>query len=362
MTDPSQQLARANVMLDLRRYREAAALLAALVATERDSALAWGLLSRACLGASQYQEAITAARRAGALNPASDWPYRLLANALLAAGSKHEALQAARAACRLAPHSWQGHCLVAQAAMSIGLAEVAAQANADARRLGPDEPVLYVQAGRVSLAAGDLTEARRHCERALALDPANSAALNQLGRIRFRSGDDPGAAQHFLRAARSAPTEPAYGHNLGVVVRRIVSWVTHAAFLATVLGLCPMLSNPGQRDDLAAAIIAFAALAAAVGSLMVWRLPREVRPLLRSRPVAAATGVSFGSIIAAVALVVAVPVTALNGTVAGMVLLVLAARLGGFALLRHAARKSRGQDLFHHDRDRVAAPCADDRS
>ena len=68
-----KELARASAMLDVRRFDEAAELLARVVAAEPDSSRAWCLMARAHLGADRYSEAVTAANRAAALDPADEW-------------------------------------------------------------------------------------------------------------------------------------------------------------------------------------------------------------------------------------------------------------------------------------------------
>ena len=51
MTELRQELARADAMLDMKRYDQACGVLARLVATEPENARAWCLLARAQLGA-----------------------------------------------------------------------------------------------------------------------------------------------------------------------------------------------------------------------------------------------------------------------------------------------------------------------
>ena len=51
MTELRQELARADPMLDMKRYDQACGVLARLVATEPENARAWCLLARAQLGA-----------------------------------------------------------------------------------------------------------------------------------------------------------------------------------------------------------------------------------------------------------------------------------------------------------------------
>src|ERR1700683_2488836 len=147
VNDLRHELARASAMLDVRRFDEAAQLLARVVAAEPDRSRAWCLSARAPLGACP------------------------------AAG-------AARAPRRLA---------------------TAADAPARARALAPNEPDVHFLSGKVSLSRGDLADARRHQERALALDPAHSGAMKERGPLRLRRNGAGGAIRHFISAARATP-------------------------------------------------------------------------------------------------------------------------------------------------------------
>src|ERR1700744_3052933 len=107
MTELRQELARADAMLDMKRYDQACGVLSRLGAAEPENARAWCLLARAHLGAGRPQAAVEAANRAVTLDPADEWPHRLASNALVHLGNVTDALRAAREARRLAPGYWQ---------------------------------------------------------------------------------------------------------------------------------------------------------------------------------------------------------------------------------------------------------------
>ena len=69
MTEIARDLAQASVLLDLKRYDEAASLLARIVAAEPQDSRAWCLLAATHLGAGRYKEAAAAASRAITLAP-----------------------------------------------------------------------------------------------------------------------------------------------------------------------------------------------------------------------------------------------------------------------------------------------------
>jgi Flp pilus assembly protein TadD len=340
-----QELARASAMLDVKRYDEAARLLARVVAAEPDSARAWCLMARAQLGADRYVEAVEAANRAVALDPVDEWPHRLASNALVHMGNYGDALRAAHEARRLAPSYWQAHVCLAQAALAAQRLDAATNAAARARALAPNEPDVHFLSGKVSLGRGDLAAAREHQERALALDPAHSGAMNELGRIRLRRNDPAGAIKHFLSAARATPEERIYARNIDVVILRAVSRTIYVfTLIALVLIWVPAVTHV-SRLPFAIGIGSLAVLAAAGFMFMVLRLPPEarrvVRRTLRTRRVAAAFGLALGGVAAAFGIVAFTPRLDLAEMLPIAVIITVVARLAAFAALRSAARKNK---------------------
>ena len=102
-----------------------------MVSAEPGSSRAWCLFARAHLGADRYVEAVDAANRAAAIEPAEEWPHRLASNALMHLGNHTEALRAASESRRLAPSYWQTHVCVAQAALAASQPSLAASAAAE---------------------------------------------------------------------------------------------------------------------------------------------------------------------------------------------------------------------------------------
>jgi tetratricopeptide (TPR) repeat protein len=338
-----QELARASVMLDVRRFDEAAELLARVVSAEPESSRAWCLMARAHLGADRYAEAVTAAHRAAALDPADEWPHRLASNALVHLGKFPDALWAAHEACRLAPSYWQTHVCVAQAALAAQRLDVATEAAARARGLAPNEPDVHFLSGKVSLACSDLAGAREHQERALALDPGHSGAMNELGRIRLRRHDTAGAIRHFISAARATPDERIYSRNIDVVLLRTVSRTIYVfTLIALILIWIPAVTHV-DRLPFVIALGTMAVVTAACFAWMVLRLPREARLLvrrtLRAPRVAAALALAVGGVAVAFGLVAFTPTADLAQILPVAVVITVAARLAAFAALRGAVRK-----------------------
>jgi tetratricopeptide (TPR) repeat protein len=214
-------LNRASMMIELGRHGEAARLLSAVLAANPDSCRGWCLLSRAHLGNGEPAEAVTAASRASALDPTSDWPHRLASTALISLKRCGEAVTSALEARRLGPHFWRSHVCLAQAAAADGQLELAAQAARAALALAPDQADVHVTAGKVALSRGEVAEARIRQEAALAIDPCHSGALNELGRVSLRSRDMAAAAEHFLRAASMSPSNGVFSRNSELAVCRL---------------------------------------------------------------------------------------------------------------------------------------------
>jgi tetratricopeptide (TPR) repeat protein len=274
---PVLELSRAATMIELGRYDEAAALLAAIVAGAPDAARAWCLLARAHLGAGRGAEAVLAARRGGTLNPDDDWPHRLASTALVSLGRDREAVDAATQARRLAPGLWRSHVCLAQAAVAGGDWRLADEAAGAALAIAADEPDVQFTAGKVALGAGDLARARGHQQAALAIDPGHAGAVNELGRISLRERDPSAAAGYFLRAARSAPGAGIFGRNTEVALAKVVTNLTIAAALVLAAGIDLRILTPARLAPDVALMAGLTGLTCGYIWLVVRRLPPEGR-------------------------------------------------------------------------------------
>jgi tetratricopeptide (TPR) repeat protein len=363
MIDTRTERERARVLLSMRRYEDAARMLAVLVAAEPDDAQTWCLLAQAELGAGRSREGLKSARRAMALEPAGSWPHRLASIALQRMGDSRAAVEAALDAARLEPHDWVSHLSVAQAAVGArdytgegGMSRlaIAGRAVAAARQLAPDEAEVHYFAGQVSREAGDQDAAIRHFQRALASDPAHAGALNELGRISLDRGRTGQAAEHFIQAARTAPGESVYGRNVAVAVarmeassHRLVAWVIYLSWLLAVFAL---ISGPAKALNWAVTVTVLVIVAAVVAA-MVWmqlrRLPKQARVLFKGGYLALALGVSLSSLAIGVPAsqyaVARIPIALLP-----VLALMIAARFGAFLILKRGAARRRAQLLRSH--------------
>jgi tetratricopeptide (TPR) repeat protein len=309
VTEAARGLARARVLVDLKRYDEAASLLARIVAAEPQDSRAWCLLAAAHLGTGRHKEAAAAASSAITLAPLDDWAYRLASIAQRHLGKITAAISSATEACRLAPDEWRAYICLAQALLATQTdymaqlehtyeeyCRAAEQAAGTALRLAPHEPDAHFTAGQVSCAQRKWKAARAHQEQALALNPAHSAALNELGRISLHRGGSPQAARYFLQAARSAPGVSTYGRNAELLVKRVLARTILAVYLASG-ALLIALQNPVPRRPAVLWYALAIVLVTGYGAVRLWRLPPDTRVLLRTRRVGLALGALYGAVL-----------------------------------------------------------------
>lgn len=332
MTGVRQDLAGASVLVDLKRYDEAASLLARIVAAYPGNSRAWCLLAAAHLGTGRYQEAADAASRAISLAPGYDWPYRLASLAQVHLGKITAARTLASEACRLAPGQWQSYVCLAQAQVA-GQTDFAAaeRAAATALRLAPDEPDVHFIAGKVSFACGKRKAARAHLERALALDPAHAGALNELGR---HAADPARAARYFVHAAQSAPGVSGYGQNVDLTVRRLLALTVYVAGVTSLaLGFLASYTRLGRGPVLIGYVV-IVVLTVGFTTIQMRRMPPEARPLFQTHRIALALATVYGPILVAVIVAAVTPASALTGALLAVTALILVSRLVAYGILR----------------------------
>lgn len=341
MTSVRGDLARAQALLDVKRYDEAASLLSLVVAVEPTDSRAWCLLAAAHLGIAQYQEATAAASRAITLAPSDDWPYRLASTAQQRLGHATAAWKAATEACRVAPDGWRPYVCLAKAELARQQVDfdAAERAAARARELAPDQPDVHYVSGLVSFTLAHWKAARAHQERALALNPAHSGALNELGRIKLRRGSPAHAARHFIHAAQSAPGESIYGQNVDLAVRSAVAQTIYIAYIGIFVLLCATMFGHLSRVTAVTGLAAPAALGAGFGAAQLWRMPPEARPLFRTRQIALPLGMVYGSILIVVVAATVVPASALTGTALAGIGLIFASGVAAGQILRRKQKR-----------------------
>jgi tetratricopeptide (TPR) repeat protein len=350
VTEAARDLAQARMLVDLKRYDEAASLLAGIVAAEPQHSEAWCLLAAAHLGAGRYEEAAAAARRAITLAPSDDRPRRLASSAQRR-GQLAAAISSAKKACKLAPDDWRAHVGLARAELAteadfLAQAELrdayfkdAERAAATAVWLAPFEPDAHFTAGQVSYAQRKWKAARTHHERALVLDPAHSRALYQLGRISLRRGGNLRAARYFAQAARSAPSVSTYRWNAEISVWCVLTLTAGGVCLAT-WALMIALFIPVSRWPAVLGYTLAIAIVTGYGAVLLRRMPPETRLVLRTRGMGLAMGALYGAVLIEVITAAVTPAGALPFVILALAALILAWPLAAAASLRRKYRKT----------------------
>lgn len=339
MTEVARNLDRASVLLNLKRYDEAASLLARVVAAEPENSRGWCLLASTHLGASRYEEAAAAAGRAITLAPSDEWPYRLASIAQRLQGKTTAAISSANEACRMAPHEWRAYICLARALLATEVDFAAAErAAANALRLAPHEPDAHFTAGVVSYAQEKWKAARAHQERALALDPTHSGALNELGRISLRRGGHPRAAWQFVQAARLAPGVDIYGRNVEITIQRALALTMRTVFLASNALLFLTLMTRASRGAVVLGYVLVIAFTAGYRAVQLRRMPPQTRLLFRTRRVALALGAVYGAIFVALVTAAVIPARALPGAMLSVIVLIVASAVAARASLQRKTR------------------------
>jgi cytochrome c-type biogenesis protein CcmH/NrfG len=103
VTSNAAGLDRARILVDLRRFDEAIAVLRGVLGTPAADAEPWCLLAQSRLGLDDAVTALDAANRAVGIEPENEWPHRLASVALTRLQRHSEALTAALTARRRAP-------------------------------------------------------------------------------------------------------------------------------------------------------------------------------------------------------------------------------------------------------------------
>ena len=175
---------QADLLIDLRRYEDAKALLARHIAEAPDDVRAWVKLGRCHLGADEAEQALTALTAALHHDPEDIGALVMHAHALRRADhlDRAERWQQAEASLRTAlrvnPHSSAVHAVLAQLLTSLPdrRPEALRLAN-EAVRLDPDSVEAYEALWMAAGAANDIETYRSALRHVLRLDPTNGRAL-----------------------------------------------------------------------------------------------------------------------------------------------------------------------------------------
>ncbi len=217
-TDPSA-LARARVLLDLRRYADALPILGPLVAARPDDAEPLLLLTRALAGVGRRDEALTSAEHACALVPERAYAHRLRAEVLIELGRFRPALQAAERSVELAPESAESHWVLARAAVARRQYTKAAREAEIVGQLAPGSELGFHACGYIAVKRHKWKAAEREYRSAVALDPQSPMLLNNLGLAVLHQGRTVEATDLFIRAGQLDATKDIYLKNTAIAAQ-----------------------------------------------------------------------------------------------------------------------------------------------
>jgi Flp pilus assembly protein TadD len=242
-------LARAEQLVDLRRYDEARAMLYALLAQDPHDVDVVCAAAHAELAAGDFARAEELAVRAVGEDPDSDHALRLHALSALGLGRPDEAMASARRAVSLAPTDWQCHAALASAASAASVGGALAAARR-AVQLAPTEPEAHLVLGRVALEAKDVATANGAFAEALRLDPQSSAALTDLGRLAALTNSPLAAVDQVARAARLDPRAPDAARNVVAAALGVIATAQTTGFFAVYVSALPMVGYWGSDGQL----------------------------------------------------------------------------------------------------------------
>ena len=236
--DPAVSLERAQALIDLGRFQEAASHIRPVLSADPANADAACLLAQAELIAGNDLPAFDAAALAVKLAPERAWAHRLMAMGYERFDNNEYEIRHSLEAVRLEPHDPNGYICLARA-LAREKADLAAarEAAEEALRLAPVEPEAHLTLATVCEQQGDRDGAEAALRRALAVDPEHSAAHNNLARIRLRRRGTtlkPAllaiGARGFATAVRTNPSSPTSRLNLDYVIRVFLDWTAYLIF------------------------------------------------------------------------------------------------------------------------------------
>lgn len=273
---------RAEALLDLDRWDEAAAAAGRALAAQPDDPAALCVLSRAHLGAERLPEAYQAAVRAVAVEPASLPAHLLVSLAASGGGDHHTALAAADEAVRLDPEVAVSHLTRARALLGLGWLREAAEAARQGVRLAPHDPAGHNTLGAALHQARDRKGARAAYEQALRVDPSYALTHSNLAQLDLERRRLGRGARGMVTALRLDPQDRLLQANLDVLGDRLLTRLFNAMLLtAFVLVLALVVGPPGGSGQLLRAGLGVALIG--LYAAVVWSTLRHLPPGMRRR-------------------------------------------------------------------------------
>lgn len=275
-------LRRAEALLDLDRWDEAAAAASRVLAAHPDDPAALCVLARAHLCAERLPEAYRAAVRAVAVQPTGVQGHLLVSLAASGGGDHRTALAAADEAVRLDPEVAISHLTRARALLGLRWLREAAEAARQGVRLAPQDPGSHNTLGAALQGAGDRKGARAAYEQALRVDPSYALTHSNLASLDLEQRRLGRGARRAATALRLDPQDRLLQANLDVVGDRLLTRLFNAMLLTAFVLLIALVAGPsgGSGQLLRAGLgVALIGLYAA----LVWSTLRHLPPGMRRR-------------------------------------------------------------------------------
>lgn len=290
--DTASTLARAEVLLDLDRYEQAAHLLSAHLAGGPEDGDALRLLAMARLGLEDLNGALVCAREAARVDPQDDQVWLVLSVCLAVNGRGRESRAAAECAVRLDVLAWGNRVQLARLLSASGRHRAAQRQAREAVRLGPEEPTAFCCLGDVAQARNRYLASSRAYAQALTLDPTDAEAAAGLGTVKARTGRLGTALQLYLRSAALHPTSSAAPGHVQQTLWHLVQRIVPVLVLLWLLTLWICSLGSPSPDPWSTAISWLVQLGA-MSLCLRWarRLPPAASQVLRRRVVRSPWGV-----------------------------------------------------------------------
>lgn len=246
-TSERNAVARAQTLIDLRRFKEAVDILRHAAASDPGDPKPKHLLAFALLQSDKPAQALEVAEASIAVAPDHEWGHRLRALALGQLGRLKQAHEAADHATALAPELAQSHTVRAQVLEQRGRVREAEEAARRAVELAPEDPDTHQVLSDVLLRKGDLKGAEGALRTALKLDPQDAAAHNNLGVVLLRQEKEAWAMRAFERAAQIDPRQDVSRRNIINTARnRSFEWFPVGLL---IYGTFKLMSYTGDRGS-----------------------------------------------------------------------------------------------------------------
>lgn len=215
----SDLLARADVLIDAGRSRDALPLIRQARAADPQSARACCFQAMAHINLEEWREAREPAEAAVRLEPDAEWGQRLRAIALLNLGQTRAALQAAEAALRLCPELREALHITLRCQWALGKKREARETAARLLKVAPEWSATHDFYGKMALDERKWKEAEPHYRRALELNPQSWTAMHNLGLALKAQGRRKEAIECFHLAAKIDPQRQLIQTNLKQAVQ-----------------------------------------------------------------------------------------------------------------------------------------------